>query len=189
VITPALIADLQNGDAKAQKAIYDRYSGQMLGVCLRYLKNEMDAEEVMITGMVKVFQNAKQYEGKGNFEGWLRRVIVNEALMFLRKKEPLHMAVEKEHLQLAAQEQADTALNEAELLALLHELPAGYRAVFNLYAIEGYSHKEIGEMLQITEGTSKSQLSKARALLQKWVTAQEKFSFDRNGTAQYRFAL
>ena len=99
------------------------------------------------------------------------------------------MAVEKEHLQLAAQEQADTALNEAELLALLHELPAGYRAVFNLYAIEGYSHKEIAEMLQINEGTSKSQLSKARALLQKWVTAQETFTTERNGTAQYRFAL
>ena len=92
-------------------------------------------------------------------------------------------------MQIAAQEQADTALNEAELLALLHELPAGYRAVFNLYAIEGYSHKEIADMLQINEGTSKSQLSKARALLQKWVTAQERLSTEKNGTTQYRFAL
>jgi RNA polymerase sigma factor (sigma-70 family) len=189
VITTELIADLQKGDPKAQKAVYDCYSAKMLGVCLRYLKNEMDAEEVMITGMVKVFQNAGSYEGKGNFEGWVRRIVVNEALMFLRKKEPLHLAVEKEHFQLAAQETADTALNEAELLALLHELPAGYRAVFNLYAVEGYSHKEIADMLQITEGTSKSQLSKARNLLQKWVTTQENLSIEKNGTAQYRFAL
>jgi RNA polymerase sigma factor (sigma-70 family) len=189
VITPDLIENLQKGDAKAQKVLYDLYSAKMLGVCLRYLKNEMDAEEVMITGLVKVFQNAHQYEGKGNFEGWLRRVVVNEALMFLRKKEPLHLAIEREHMQFADQEQADTALNEAELLALLHELPAGYRAVFNLYAIEGYSHKEIADMLQISEGTSKSQLSKARGLLQKWIAAQENFNTERNGTAQYRFAL
>ena len=189
MITTDFIADLKNGDAKAQKAVYERYAGPMLGVCMRYLKNEMDAEEVMITGLVKVFQNINQYEGKGNFEGWLRRVVVNEALMFLRKKEPMHLAIEREHLQFADQEQADAALNEAELLELLHELPAGYRAVFNLYAIEGYSHKEIADMLQINEGTSKSQLSKARALLQKWVTARENTKVKNNGTAQYRFAL
>lgn len=189
MITPELIESLKKGEAKAQKWIYDHYAAPMLGVCMRYVKNEMDAEEVMITGLVKVFQKVGQFENNGSFEGWLRRVVVNEALMFLRKKEPLHLAIEKEHLHLAGSDDADMALNEAELLQMLHELPVGYRAVFNLYAIEGYSHKEIADMLNITEGTSKSQLSKARTLLQKWVTAQDNVTKERNGKASYRFAF
>ena len=170
---PELIKGLQKGDSKAQKFVYEKYAAIMLGICIRYLKNQMDAEEIMLNGFVRIFQNISQFEHKGSFEGWMKRIVINEALGFLRKKEPLHLAIEKEHIQVAAEANAETDLAVEDLLNLLHELPAGYRTVFNLYAIEGYSHKEIAEMLEITEGTSKSQLSKARALLQKRLTGLE----------------
>jgi RNA polymerase sigma factor (sigma-70 family) len=173
VSEPELIKGLQKGDGKAHKFVYDQYAGIMLGICLRYLKNQMDAEEVMLTGFVKIFQNVGQFEHKGSFEGWMKRVVINEALGFLRKKEPLHLAIEKDHIQLPSEASAESDLAVEDLLNLLHELPAGYRTVFNMYAIEGYSHKEIAEMLDISEGTSKSQLSKARALLQKRLVGQE----------------
>ncbi|WP_205500761.1 RNA polymerase sigma factor [Rufibacter psychrotolerans] len=168
-----LVKALQEGDAKAQRFLYDRYAGPMMGVCLRYLKNEMDAEEVLITGFMKVFQNVGRFEQKGSFEGWVRRIMVNEALQHLRKQEPMHLTIEKEHIHLASEDaSADSDMSAEEMMDMLQELPAGYRAVFNLYAIEGYSHKEIAEMLHITEGTSKSQLSKARAMLQRMLAQQ-----------------
>jgi RNA polymerase sigma-70 factor (ECF subfamily) len=168
-----LIQGLTKGEARAHKVVYDQYAGLMLGICLRYLKNYHDAEEVMLTGLVKIFQHVGQFEHKGSFEGWMKRIMVNEALGFLRKKEPLHLAIEKDVLQIGTEATAEQDLAIEDLLRLLHDLPAGYRAVFNLYAIEGYSHKEIGEMLQISEGTSKSQLSKARAMLQRRLQDQE----------------
>lgn len=172
-----LIRGLQKQEAKAHKAVYDQYAGLMLGICRRYLKNHLDAEEVMLTGLVKIFQHVGQFEHKGSFEGWMKRIMVNEALGFLRKKEPLHLAIEKDTLQIATEANAEQDLAAEDLLRLLHDLPAGYRTVFNLYAIEGYSHKEIGEFLQISEGTSKSQLSKARALLQRRLQDQESVTF------------
>jgi RNA polymerase sigma factor (sigma-70 family) len=173
VTEPELIKGLQKGEGKAQKFVYEKYAGIMLGIGLRYLKNQLDAEEVMLNGFVKIFQNVGQFESKGSFEGWMKRVVINEALGYLRKKEPLHLGIEKDHILLPTEASAESDLAVEDLLNLLHELPAGYRTVFNLYAIEGYSHKEIAEMLDITEGTSKSQLSKARALLQKWLVGQE----------------
>jgi RNA polymerase sigma-70 factor (ECF subfamily) len=173
VSEPELIIGLQKGEGKAHKFVYEKYAGLMLGICLRYLKNHMDAEEVMLNGFVKIFQNAGQFENKGSFEGWMKRVVVNEALGYLRKKEPLHLAIEKDHIQLPTEATAESDLAVEDLLNLLQELPAGYRTVFNMYAIEGYTHKEIAAMLEITEGTSKSQLSKARALLQKRLVGQE----------------
>lgn len=172
-----LIAGLQKGEGKAQKFVYEKYAGIMLGICLRYLKNQMDAEDVMLSGFVRIFQHVGQFENKGSFEGWMKRVVINEALGFLRKKEPLHLAIDKDHIQLPSEASAESDLAAEDLVNLLHELPAGYRTVFNLYAIEGYSHKEIADMLDITEGTSKSQLSKARALLQKWLVGQALNSF------------
>lgn len=168
-----LIAGCQKAESKAQKVLYDRYASMMYGVCLRYLKNEMDADEALLNGFMKIYQNIDKFEAKGSFEGWVRRIMVNEALGFLRKKEPLHLAIEDGYTQIADAGGADHNLAEGELLGLLYTLPAGYRAVFNLYAIEGYSHKEIADMLNITEGTSKSQLSKARAMLQKRLTGHE----------------
>lgn len=168
-----LIAGCQRADTKAQKLLYERFVSQMYGVCLRYLKNEMDAEEALLNGFMKIYQHIGSFEAKGSFEGWVRRIMVNEALGFLRKKEPLHLAIEDSHVQVAGTGSTDQELAEGELLGLLAALPAGYRAVFNLYAIEGYAHKEIADMLGITEGTSKSQLSKARAMLQRRLTGKE----------------
>lgn len=167
-----LIAGCQRADSKAQKVLYEQYASKMYGVCLRYLKNDMDAEEALLNGFMKIYQNIGRFEAKGSFEGWVRRIMVNEALAFLRKKEPLHLAIEDSHIQVAGTGRADHDLAEGELMELLHTLPAGYRAVFNLYAIEGYSHKEIADMLGINEGTSKSQLSKARAMLQRRLEGQ-----------------
>jgi RNA polymerase sigma factor (sigma-70 family) len=168
-----LIAGCQKAEGKAQKCLYERFASPMYGVCLRYLKNQMDAEEALLNGFMKVYQNIDKFEGKGSFEGWVRRIMVNEALGFLRKKESLYLSIEDDHVQVAGSMGADQDLAEGELLELLRTLPAGYRAVFNLYAIEGYSHKEIADMLNITEGTSKSQLSKARAMLQRRLTGKE----------------
>ena len=171
---PELISGLKKGDGKAQKFVYDKYAGIMLGICFRYLKNQLDAEEVMLNGLVKIYKHIDQFKSEGSFEGWMKRVVINEALGYLRKKEPLHLAIEKDHIQLASDDASvESELAAEDLLQLLRELPAGYRTVFNLYAIEGYSHKEIAEMLDINEGTSKSQLSKARAMLQKRLVGYE----------------
>nr|WP_243900150.1 MULTISPECIES: sigma-70 family RNA polymerase sigma factor [Hymenobacter] len=151
--------------------LYERFAGLMLSVCLRYLRHREDAEEVMIGGFVKVFRALDQYRHEGSFEGWIRRIMVNEALGQLRRKEPLHLAIDDVPSTAAVTPAtADTQLQADDMLALLAELPAGYRTVFNLYALEGYSHPEIAELLGISEGTSKSQLSKARAMLQRRLT-------------------
>lgn len=169
-----MIKGCQQADAKAQKLLYEHFASPMYGVCLRYLKNQMDAEEALLNGFMKIYQHIGNFAHKGSFEGWVRRIMVNEALAFLRKKEPLHMAIEDSYVQVAdTNGRADHNLAEGELMELLRSLPAGYRAVFNLYAIEGYSHKEIADMLHISEGTSKSQLSKARVMLQRRLSGQE----------------
>ena len=165
-----LIAACLRGDPRAQRQLYNQFAGLMLTVCRRYLKRQEDAEEALLLGFAKVFRALPTFRQEGSFEGWVRRIMVNEALMELRRREPLHLSFEDfaqpENLA-ATPATADTQLQAEELLVLLQELPTGYRTVFNLYALEGYSHPEIAELLGITEGTSKSQLSKARALLQR----------------------
>lgn len=162
-----LIKDCQKGLGKAQKDLYHRLAGKMLGLCYRYLQDKTEAEHVMIGGMVKVFEKIKQYSGEGNFEGWVRRIMVNESLMYLRKNGAMSLMLDidsmKDELDFGSLE--DT-LQQEDLLKLIHELPVGYRTVFNLYAIEGYSHAEIADSMQISENTSKSQLSRARKYLQ-----------------------
>ncbi|MCC3159006.1 sigma-70 family RNA polymerase sigma factor [Hymenobacter sp. 15J16-1T3B] len=167
-----LISACRQGSVRAQKLLYERFAGLMLTVCLRYLRQRADAEEAMLTGFVKVFRALEQYRHEGSFEGWIRRIMVNEALGQLRKKEPLHLAIDDMVTDVpSTQATAESDLAAADLMQLLSELPAGYRTVFNLYAIEGYTHPEISEMLGISEGTSKSQLSKARAMLQRRLEA------------------
>jgi RNA polymerase sigma factor (sigma-70 family) len=165
-----LIAACLRGDPRAQRQLYNQFAGLMLTVCRRYLKRQEDAEEALLLGFAKVFRALPTFRQEGSFEGWVRRIMVNEALMELRRREPLHLSFEDfaqpENLA-ATPATADMQLQAEELLALLQELPTGYRTVFNLYALEGYSHPEIAEALGITEGTSKSQLSKARAMLQR----------------------
>ncbi|AYA36329.1 sigma-70 family RNA polymerase sigma factor [Hymenobacter oligotrophus] len=163
-----LISACRQGSVRAQKLLYEKFAGLMLTVCLRYLRQRADAEEAMLTGFVKVFKALDQYRHEGSFEGWIRRIMVNEALGQLRRKEPLHLAIDDLVTDVpATAATADSDLAAADLMQLLSELPAGYRTVFNLYAIEGYTHPEIAELMGISEGTSKSQLSKARAMLQR----------------------
>ena len=165
-----LIAACVRGEHRAQRQLYDQLAGLMLTVCRRYLKCREDAEEALLLGFAKMFRALPNYRGEGSFEGWVRRIMVNEALMQLRQRETMLVSFEDfaqpESLATTAAT-ADTQLQAEDLLGLLAGLPAGYRTVFNLYALEGYGHQEIGELLGISEGTSKSQLSKARAMLQR----------------------
>ena len=165
-----LVKSLRKQDPKAQRQLFEKYSPRMLGLCFRYAGDEMIAEDIMVEGFMRVFSKIDQFSGDGSFEGWMRRIMVNEALGFLRKqKRILEDTLSDEAENIADYAYADQNLNAEELLALISELPSGYRTVFNLYAIEGYAHMEIAEMLGISESTSKSQLHRARAMLQKMV--------------------
>ncbi|WP_316930100.1 sigma-70 family RNA polymerase sigma factor [Hymenobacter sp. IS2118] len=173
VMTEAdLIAACVRGEHRAQRQLYDRLAGLMLTVCRRYLKRREDAEEALLLGFAKMFRALPTYRFEGSFEGWVRRIMVNEALMQLRHREMMTVSFEDfpqpENLAVTPAT-ADTQLQAEDLMGLLAGLPAGYRTVFNLYALEGYGHQEIAELLGISEGTSKSQLSKARAMLQRRV--------------------
>lgn len=161
-----LITALKRGESRAHKVVYDRFAGKMLAVCTRYCANRADAEEVMLDGFMRVFEKIDQFREEGSFEGWVRRIMVTESLMFLRKAKQWRHELPLEEVTVEPDyEWADTAVNENDLLRLVNQLPDGYRTVFNLYAIEGYPHAEIAEMLSISEGTSKSQLSRARMML------------------------
>jgi RNA polymerase sigma-70 factor (ECF subfamily) len=169
-----LVKALRKEDPKAQRQVYDKYSTRMLALCFRYVCDDMAAEDVMVEGFLKVFEKIGQFSGEGSFEGWIRRIMVNEALGYLRKqKRILEDNLSDEANNIPDYTQADQNLQAEELLALIEALPVGYRTVFNLYAIEGYAHMEIAQMLGITESTSKSQLHRARALLQKMVSNWE----------------
>ncbi len=156
----------------AQQLLYERFSPTMFGVCKRYLKTREDAEDILLEGMFKAITNIRQYHGKGSFEGWIRRIIVNEALMFLRKKQLLKISLDTYPFDAKS---ADVSIEEdlaaQDILNLLHQLPTGYRTVFNLYILDGLKHREIAELLGISINTSKSQLilakKRMRALLKK----------------------
>jgi len=163
-----LIKGCLRRDPSAQKLLYDSYSSKMYSLCYRYVRNPMEAEDILVTAFVKIFDKIQQFKSEGSFEGWIRRIVVNEALTFLRRNRSMYLETELEQ---ADREPDYSALSdhlEAEdLLKMIQELPTGYRIVFNLYAIDGYSHKEIADQLGISENTSKSQLSRARTFLQK----------------------
>jgi RNA polymerase sigma-70 factor (ECF subfamily) len=162
-----MIEGCKKGNRQAQKLLYDRFSGKMYALCCRYVKDKMEAEDVLVTAFTKILDRINQYKGEGSFEGWIRRIMVNESLSYLRKNKSMYLEID---IQAADQEpdyeKMDNQLEAKDLLTLISELPSGYRIVFNLFAIEGYSHKEIGEQLGINESTSKSQLSRARSFLQ-----------------------
>lgn len=154
-------------DRNAQAQLYHHYSKQMFALCMRYAQNTMEAEDILQNAFIKVFSKHHQYNGKGSLEGWIKRVVINTAIETFRKnhgKQATSLA-ENEDLQLTSNIDADHT-GYKDLLQLIQQLPVGYRTVFNLYAIEGYTHKEIAEMLSISEGASKSQLSRARHWLQ-----------------------
>lgn len=153
----------------------------MLSVCRQYMKNNDLAEEVMLNGFFKVMTKIDTYSGQGSFEGWIRRIMVNESLSELRRQKKL-VFKDESAIENSMEHAADleTELGIEEIQKLIDTLPDGYKTVFILYAVEGYKHSEIGELLQISEGTSKSQLSKARSMLQDMVTTQNKANYGTN---------
>ena len=169
-----MVKALRRGDPKAQRQLYDRYAPRMLGVCMRYVGDHMTAEDILVEGFMKVFDKIGQFKSEGSFEGWMRRIMVNESLGYLRQRKRIQeVAILDEAQQVVDTTLADEALETEEMLRMIDTLPTGYRTVFNLYAIEGYAHAEIAEKLGITESTSKSQLHRARAMLQQLVTDWE----------------
>ncbi len=164
-------------DARCQRMLFDRYAGKMMGVCLRYANDAMEAEDMLQDAFIKVFQYIGQFKFEGAFEGWIRRIVVNTAIRHLEKKK-LHFKDIDENSHEAPQiaPQAYTHLGEEDLMKLINQLPEGYRMVFNLNAIEGYSHEEIAVMLNIQPGTSRSQLVKARKMLQYQILQLQKIA-------------
>jgi len=158
-------------DRKAQKALYNKYSNRMLAVCLRYVGDMEDARDLLQEGFIKLFANLHQYTGGGSFDGWVRKIFVNCALERLRQQDVLRNAVDINDTDYAdiPDETAVSQLSAEEIMAYVQSLPDGFRTVFNMFAIEGYSHKEIGQKLNITESTSRSQYMRARKILQKMI--------------------
>lgn len=163
------------GCRKSQKDLYDTYSSKMFAVCLRYAKNEMDAEDILQEGFIKIFKNLDKYRGDGSFEGWLRRIFVNTAIEHIRKSKNNTNDI-SDKIENTVKDNYCNALDnlfEKELVNIASNLSDGYKTVFNLYAIEGYSHKEIASQLGITESTSKSQFSRAKAILRNLIQGND----------------
>jgi RNA polymerase sigma-70 factor (ECF subfamily) len=152
----------------AQKYLYDRFSSTMYFVCLRYARHELEAQDILQDGFIKVFDHIAQFKFQGSLEGWIKRIMINTALNHRRKASFKNEQIGLEDYQdKVVNSKAISNMSEKELLDAIQQMPDGYRVVFNLYVVEGYSHKEIGEMLKITESTSRSQLAKSRKWMQK----------------------
>jgi RNA polymerase sigma factor (sigma-70 family) len=161
-----LLEGCKRADRRTQELLYKMLASRMLGVCMRYAKDHFEAEDILQTGFVKVFQKVNEFRGDGSFEGWIRRIMVNTAIETYRKNQRMLNLVDIDEVFDAPQVTFDMdGLEVKDLLNLIQQLSPGYKLVFNLYAIEGYAHKEIAKQLGITEGASKSQLSRARAIL------------------------
>lgn len=173
-----LVNECVSGSDKAHRELFDRFSPVMMGVAIRYIKDIALAEDILQDGFIKVFNNLHRFEHKGSLEGWIRRIIVNTALDHIRKykKEQTNIELDNSTFEVVQKSEVEGQLQAEVLLEIIKELPEGYRVVFNMYAIEGYSHKEIAKELKVTESTSKSQYSRARALLR---TLLEKYNIER----------
>jgi len=169
-----LIDGCLKGDRTAQQKLYDFYSPKMYAICCRYLRDPMQAEDALVTAFTRILKKINQYKGEGSLEGWIKTIVIREALAIIRKNQQLKMETDLAYTdhQALLQTQSDP-LETEDLLNMISELPTGYRTVFNLYAIDGYSHKEIAEQLKISESTSKSQLSRARSYLQDLLSKHE----------------
>lgn len=155
--------------AEAQKLLYEKFSGIMMGICIRYVDSREEAEDILQEGFIKVFTNLSNFSRKGSFEGWIKKIMVNTALDYLRtiKGERFHLNVDDVEHKLYVKSVVVANLNVQSMLEVVQTLPLGYRTIFNMYAIEGYSHKEISTELGISVNTSKSQYSRAKLILQK----------------------
>ncbi len=160
-----IIRGCQRKEQRSQKLLYMQHYRKMYGVCLRYCDQEDDAMDILQEGFIKVFEKIGDYQHKGSLEGWIRKIMINQAIQLYRERSRYFMvSLEKAH-EVGVNENIFDHLSNEEILSQIQSLPAGYRTVFNLYAIEGYNHKEIAQMLGISPGTSKSQLSRARKIL------------------------
>ncbi len=169
-IESQLIENCIKGERASQKALYETYSSKMFCICLKYSKNQMDAEDILQEGFVKLFNNLVKFRGDGSFEGWVRRIFVNTAIEHIRRKKlNTTLADGIENTIADTHYNALDNLYEKDLIKKSQTLSEGYRTVFSLYAIDGYSHKEIASKLDITESTSKSQFSRAKALLRNMI--------------------
>ncbi len=159
------------GDRRFQQMLYNMLSGKMFAVCMRYANDYSAAQDLLQEGFVKVFKNIEKFRGDGSFEGWVRRIFVNTAIEHYRKQVNMYALHDSETKHYEYYEtNALENLKQEDVMKMIQQLSDGYRTVFNLYVVEGYSHKEIGDMMNISEGTSKSQLARARYLLQKMIT-------------------
>jgi RNA polymerase sigma factor (sigma-70 family) len=168
-----LVEGCKAQNPRIQKEVYEKYSRGMYALCLRYVKDTAEAEDILIIGFRKVFDRIHQFRGDGSFPGWIRRIMVNECLAYLEKNKALFQDIGMSNILPSGYWQKPSdELEVDDLMNLINSLPTGYKSVFNLYAIEGYSHQEIAEKLQITVGTSKSQLSRARIHIQRMISVQ-----------------
>ena len=175
-----LVDQCKKGDANAQEQLYALFSRQMYVICLRYTRSQQEAEDVLQEAFIKIFEKINQFKGEAAIGGWIKRIVVNTALNSQRGKLYMFPMTDVEEL-ITHQEEEITlsGFQLEELLEMIRSLPEGCQAIFNLYAIEGYSHKEIGEQLNISEGTSKSQYARAKQLLRNMIDKEERRSYER----------
>jgi len=168
--------DFLQNNMKSKDAIYRYFAPKMYGICLRFAGNEMEAQDILHDGFIKVFSKLQDFRNDGSFEGWIRRTMINTAINFYRKKSRETIFYNIDDKEIAEKDNFGIVnrLSKEELLNLIQELPVGYRTVFNLNVLEGYTHKEIGLMMNISDNTSKSQLTRARSILQRKVLAMVK---------------
>ncbi|MBN4070387.1 RNA polymerase sigma factor [Olleya sp. AH-315-F22] len=174
-----LIKKAKHNHREAQRILYDLYATKMLSVCRYYIIDLQHAEDVMLNGFFKVFTKLKDFKQEGSFEGWIRRIMIRESISFLRQKKQTEFSTDEVEVYDEVTNIIKTEMEVEEIQLLIDNLPEGYRKVFVMFAIEGYKHNEIAELLNISEGTSKSQLFKARKLLQQQLIILNKTS---NGT-------
>ena len=170
-----LIKRCRAGERKAQELLYKQFASKMLGVCFRYATDKMEAEDMLQDGFIKVFQKMDSFRDEGSFEGWMRRIMVHSSIEYYRKHHKMMQLVDLDDAgsETNTDPLACAKLEATDLLRLIHQLSPGYRIVFNLFAIEGYSHKEIAAIVGISEGASKSQLSRARSILREQIIKME----------------
>jgi len=177
-----LIKECIKGTAKYQKALYEKYSAKMYPIALRYSKMQQEAEDILQEAFIKVFKNIEKFRQDSSLPYWIKRIVINTALNHQRSKLYLYPMVDVSDLKYnSATEVTLSSFSYQELLTLIKRLPSGCQVIFNLYAIEGYKHHEIATMLEISEGTSKSQYARAKSLLRGWVEDNNKINYERAG--------
>lgn len=175
-----LIKRAQKSNREAQHVLFELHAPKMLSVCRYYIKDLQHAEEAMLNGFFKVFKNIKSFKSEGSFEGWIRKIMIRESISYLKKKKRVEFAEENMEIHETHYDAMQSKIDADQIQKLIDKLPEGYKIVFIMYAIEGYKHQEISSMLNISEGTSKSQLFKARRMLQKEIKTLNTSSYGTN---------